>query len=148
MAAYPDVEALLCNWLVERLQAGPQGVHRRIVPEVPDDLITDTALPCSVIERIGGYDHVIGLDVCRINVDTYTTGPDPLQARSAALARAEDIRREIRLHLVGKTLSLAGPVVSKVVVVSAPTIRPYDSRHQIRKAQALYQISAHASLTD
>lgn len=141
MPNYPDVEQLLCDWLADILEASPTGLHRRFLPEVPSDLVSSTGMPCHVIERFGGADTVPGLDVARINIDTFATGPDPVQARAAARERAEDVRRVIVLHLAGKVL--AGASISRVAVMSAPTIRPYDSRNQIRKAGASYQISIH-----
>ena len=148
MAAYPDVEQLLCDWLIARHGAGPDGLFRRIVTEVPPDMLAFGATPCAVLERFGGADSVVGLDNPRVNVDVFCAGTDPLVARAAALARGEDIRRAIRLHLVGTALGPFGPVVSRVRVESAPTIRPYDSRNQIRRSQAVYEIRLHSRLTD
>jgi hypothetical protein len=145
MPNYPNVEQLLCAWLVDVLEVSPTGVHRRVLPEVPSDLVSATGMPCHVVERFGGADVVPGLDVARINIDTFTTGGDPLKARAAALERAEDVRWVIVLRLVGKTLGgpTVGAVVSRVAVMSAPTIRPYDSWNQIRRASAAYEIRIH-----
>lgn len=144
MPNYPDIETLLAAWLVDWLGAGPASpTLRRVVSELPDDLFGGNATPCAVIERFGGYDTIPGLDIARVNIDVYCLGPDPLQAREAALARGEDIRRAIRLNLTGRTLGLGGPVVSKTVVMSAPTIRPYDSRRQVRRSQAAYELRLH-----
>lgn len=149
MPAYPDPAMALIDWLVATLPAGPGEDIRRILPEVPSDLIragVSGSLPCAVVNRYGGFDPLPGLDDCAIDIDVYCLGPDPMQARTAALARSEDIRHAIRTRLVGQRLGLGGPVVSRVRVVSAPTIRPYDSLGQIRKAQASYAIRLHAPL--
>jgi hypothetical protein len=144
---YVDAESALVNWLAVILDAGPTGTFRRVVTELPGDVFSNTGMPCVLVERFGGADHLPGLDVVRLSVDVYCTGPDPLQARAAAIARGEDVRRAIRLHLPGRTIGgLGGAFVSKVVTESAPTIRPYDSRHQVRRSQASFAVYLHNRL--
>lgn len=145
MPTYIDAETALVGWLAEVLDAGPHGLFRRVVTELPEDVFTDTGMPCVLVERFGGADDIPGLDVVRISVDVFCTGPDPLQARAAAIARGEDVRRTIRLQLPGKTIGGTG-FVSKVVTEAAPTIRPYDSRYAIRRVQASYAIHMHNRL--
>lgn len=149
MANYPDPAQALIDWLVATLPAGPGEAIRRILPEMPLDLIRPGAggsLPCAVVNRFGGFDPLPGLDDASIDIDVYCLGPDPMQARTAALARSEDIRHAIRTRLTGVQLGIGGPVVSRIRVVSAPTIRPYDSLGQIRRAQASYGIRLHSAL--
>lgn len=149
MANYPDPAQALIDWLVATLPAGPGKAIRRIVPEMPLDLIRPGAsgsLPCAVVNRFGGFDPLPGVDDASLDIDVYCLGPDPMQARSAALARSEDIRRAIRLRLTGVQLGIGGPVVSRVRTVSAPAIRPYDSLGQVRRAQASYQLRLHSPL--
>lgn len=149
MPSYPDIEQLLCDWLADQLPAGPEENFRQIKPEPPADMFGTPGMPCAVIERIpGGGDRIPGLDVARISVEVYCTGTDPHTARAAAIARGEDIRRVIALHVVGKTLGDNGPVVSWRRTVQAPVIRPYDPRGQIRKTQAIYDLGLHAVLND
>ncbi len=144
MPNYPDPVQALIDWLVQTLPAGPGELIRRVLPEFPLDLVRPGAggsLPCAVVERIGGFDPYLGVDVVRVNVDVYAVGPDPMQARAAALARSEDIRRAIRVQLPGK--HMAGIWVNKTSTETGPTIRPYDSLHQIRRAQAAYELTSH-----
>lgn len=147
MPSYPDIEERLCDWLAGQLPTGPDALFRRFVPEMPGDMFgSSTGTPCVVIERYGGADDLLGLDVANLNIDVYCHGPDHMQARAAAKARGEDIRRVIRLHLVGAVLGLGGPSVSKVRTLSGPTIRPYDSRAAIRRSQASYSVTLHAPI--
>jgi hypothetical protein len=146
---YPDPADALIGWLVTNLPAGPGEALRRIVPELPLDLFrTGNAgsLPCAVVSRYGGFDDVPGLDDCAIDVDVFSLGTDPMQARTAALGRAEDIRHAIRTRLPGQQIGVGGPVVSRVRVISAPCIRPYDSLGQVRRAHAAYQVRFHSAL--
>lgn len=139
-----DVEQALCDWLIAELDAGPTGMHRRVVTEVPVDLHTGNATPCHVVERFGGPTLYPGFSEVRFDVTTYCTGPDPVQARAAALARAWDVCTAIWRRLPGKTIGgVAGAAVSQRRVLTEPIIRPYDSRNQIRRAQATYQIRLH-----
>lgn len=142
-----DVEQALCDWLIVELAAGPTAAHRRFVPETPTDLFSPTGMPCHVIERVGGPSLYPGFSEVNFDVTTYTTGPDPLQARAAALARAWDVCRVILLRLPGRTIGgVHGATVAKRRVLTEPTIRPFDSRNQVRRAQAMYQVRLHAAL--
>lgn len=145
MPNYPDPVTALIGWLAELLGAGPESDHRRIVPEQPTDLLSaPERLPTTVIERIGGFDPHPGLDIVRVNADTYATGPDPHAARSAALARAEDVRRAVRIEL--PCSDMGGIWVAKTTVVAAPTIRFWDTGASIRRAQATYELTVHTPL--
>lgn len=147
MPNYANPVRAFIDWLVVTLPVGPAELSRRAVPEMPDDLVRagiGGSLPCHVVTRIGGSDPLLGLDVVRLNVDTYALGPDPMQAQDAVLERAEDIRRAVRLVLPGKRMG--GIWVNRTSTETAPTIRPYDSRNQIRKAQAAYGIWCRGTL--
>ncbi len=147
MPNYPDIEDRLCDWLATKLPTGPDALFRRWVSEMPGDMFGNpTGTPCVVIERYDGADDVPSLDVALLNIDVYCHGPDPLQARRAAKARGEDIRRTIRLHLVGSVLGAGWPSVSKVRTLSGPTIRAYDSRAAIRRSQASYEVHVHSPI--
>jgi hypothetical protein len=146
---YPNPRKALVTWLVATLPAGPSHPIRRIVPEMPPDLFrtgNEGSLPCAIVNRYGGHDPLPGLDDAAFDVDLYCLGPDPMQAADAALDRSEDIRHALRWRLTGVQLGAGGPVVSRVQTISAPTIRPYDSRHQVRRAQASYSIRFHSAL--
>jgi hypothetical protein len=149
MPRYPDIERLLCDWLLDVLPVGPEEDFRQVQPETPADLLTYPGMPCVVVERIpGGGDRVPGLDAARVSVDVFCTGGNTHEARAAAIARGEDIRRAIGLHIVGKTLGDGGPVVSWRRVIQEPVIRAYDSRDQIRRTHAIYAFGIHSPLTD
>lgn len=138
---YPDDETWLCAVLAQVLPTGPDETFRRHVTEVPDDLHNVRLVPCNVVERYGGADRVIGLDVARFNIDTFATGPNAVAARSAALARGHDIHNAVMRKLAGRTFY--GVAVSKVGSVSRPTIRFYDSRQTLRRAQQSVQLHLH-----
>ncbi len=144
MPNYADPIVALIDWLTTVItvarDATSDAGYRRLLPEDPDTMPVDD-LPLGVIVRVGGHDPLEGLDVVRLNVDTYCTGPDPFAARSAALARAEDIRRAVRLWLPGQWMGDLW--VSRTRTESAPTIRPYDKSRTVRKAQAVYELRLH-----
>lgn len=145
MPNYPNPTRLLQTWFADMLDTGPDGTFRRWLTSTPVDLHVVENLPTVVLTRYGGADGVVGLDDCNIDANVYCTGPDPMLAEDAALERAEDIRRAVRLWLVGTVLGdEGGPVVSRIRTISAPTIRPYDSRHQIRKAHYAFAMRLHS----
>lgn len=148
MPNYPNPRKALVDWLVVTLPAGPGELIRRIVPEMPTDLVRagPTGMPCVVVNRFGGFDPLPGLDDASLDVDVYCFGTDPMQASDAALDRSEDVRRLLRWRLTGVQLGIGGPVVSRVRTISAPAIRPYDSLGQVRRAQASYQVRLHSAL--
>lgn len=150
MPNYPDPIEAIIGWLALHLGAAPDGEHRRILPEQPADLHSAVErLPTTVVERVGGYDPHPGVDLVRFNTDTWATGPDPMWARAAALARAEDIRRAVRVEMPGTWLGdpdNGGIWVARTAVVAAPTIRPWDTAAPLRRAQATYQIVVHTPL--
>lgn len=145
-----DLEQALCDWLIAILDAGPTALHRRVVTEPPDDLLAAAALPCHIVTRIGGPTIVVGLSEPRLDISTYATGTDPHTARAAALARANDVHRAIVLYLpnqhIGGVDGAGGGFINRVWVDTEPVIRPYDSRNQIRKAQAVYRFRVHRPL--
>jgi hypothetical protein len=132
---YADPATLLLTWLA----ATTPSTARRWLTEPPDDMIAD--LPIVVANRYSGADDLPGLDIAHIDLDVYATGPDPHAARAAALDRAEDLRRTIRRSLAGAVI--AGVAVQRVRTITAPTIRPYDSRGQIRRAHQAVQMWLH-----
>ncbi len=145
----PDPATAFIDWLATLLGAGPEAEHRRILPEQPTDLHSAVErLPTTVVERIGGYDPHPGVDLVRLNCDTWATGPDPYTARAAALARAEDIRRAVRIELPATWLGEAenGIWVARTTVVAAPTIRFWDTAAPVRRAQATYELVVHTPL--
>lgn len=144
MPAYDDPETLIVNWLADTLPAGPHEDFRRVVTEIPPDLFANVDnLPAVLVERFGGNDPHPGLDIVRLAVDDFCTGPDPIQARKAAIDRGNDIRRHMVLNLANQRLGDDGPWVSKVRVDQAPTIRPYDTSGAIRRAHAAYSLWLH-----
>lgn len=142
-----DVEQALCDWLIADLQAGPTGVHRRFVPEIPGDLFSPTGMPCHVVERVGGPTLYPGFSQVNFDISTYSMGVEPgLGPRATVLQRAWDVCNAILLRLPGQRIGgPGGAVVSKRRCLTEPTIRPYDSRHQVRRAQAMYSIRLHAT---
>lgn len=135
MPNYADPATLLLTWLAAQTPA----TANRWLTEPPDDMLGD--LPIVIANRYAGADDTPGLDVAYVDLDVYATGPDPMQARTAALDRCEDLRRVMRRSLVGKVLS--GVAVQRLRVVSAPTIRPYDSLARIRRAHTSVQVWLH-----
>ncbi len=149
MPAYPNFRKLLVAWLVDTLPAGDGLPIRRVLPEFPPDPFrpgNTGSVPFAVVNRYGGNDPLPGVDDAAFDVDMYCFGPDPFQAADAALDRAEDIRYLIRMRLLGRQLGVGGPAVARVHTISAPTLRPYDSRGDVRKAQASYSIRFHSPL--
>lgn len=144
MPNYPNPAKLLQGWFPTVLDTGPEMPFRRWLTSAPDDLGNADMAPTVVLTRYGGFDGVVGLDDCAIDVDVYATGPDPMQAADIALERCEDIRWAVRTLLTGTVLGEDGPVVSRIRSIAAPTIRPYDSRYQIKKAHYAFQMRLHA----
>lgn len=130
MAGFVDVETLLINWLTTSL--GYKYASDELPTNLVDLLRTD---PVIVVERFGGSDQTIGLDVARVDIDTYGN------SRAGAKLHAETIRAGMRLHLTKHVH--AGTVVSKVETISAPTHAPYDSKRAVRRFTASYQVTLH-----
>lgn len=152
MPNYPNAAKLLQAWYPTVLDTGPQLPFRRWLTSTPDDLGNVDMTPTVVLGRYGGYERTVGLDDAAVDVTVYATGPDPMAAEDAALDRAEDIRRANSLWLVGTVLTLADAggnvtgqaTVSRIRTIAAPTIRPYDSRYQIKKAHYAFSVRLHA----
>lgn len=127
MAPYADVETLLSDWL--KTQLG----FANVVHELPTNLMF--VMPLVVVERFGGTDNVITLDIARVDIDVFC--PD----RATAKANAEKIRTAMRWQLPGYVAN--GTTVARVETLSAPSIAPFDSRNSIRRASASYQVRLH-----
>jgi hypothetical protein len=132
---YPNPARLYVDWLATNTPA----TANRWLTAVPDTLTAD--LPIVVATRYGGNDPHIGLDIANLDVNVYATGTDPMQAEDAALDRCEDVRRTTRLHLPGRLA--AGVWVNRVRIIAAPTIRPYDSAGQVRRAHMAVALTLH-----
>lgn len=93
-------------------------------------------MPLHVVERFGGSDATITLDVARLDIDTFCAD------RTTALGHAETIRQAARTRLRGY-IYLNRSVVGKVETISAPSIAPYDSRNSVRRATQAVQLHLH-----
>lgn len=127
MGAYVDVASLIGGWISSTL-----GLTN-VVHELPTNLIY--VMPLVVVERFGGADDTITLDVARLDVDVFC--PD----RASALSQGERIRQAMRTQLVGYTA--LGTTVMRVATISAPTIAPFDSRDQVRRCTQSVQVHLH-----
>jgi hypothetical protein len=125
---YVDAAELVAAWL-RTVLGYPNVTH-----ELPTNLRFD--MPLHVVERFGGADQTITLDVARLDIDTFC--PD----RATALGHAETIRQATRTRLA-RWVYLARTTVAKVETISAPTIAPYDSRNQVRRATQAVQLTLH-----
>ncbi len=139
MANYPHAARAYLTWLATKT---PSTANRWLT-STPTNLTDD--LPIVVCNRYAGADTHVGVDVVHLDVNVYATGPDPMLAEDAALDRCEDLRRVTRLHLPGRLA--AGLWVNKVRTITAPTIRPYDSAGQIRKAHMAVALHLHTPIS-
>ena len=145
MPNYPPPIKAFIAWAVDTLAVHPEGVHRRILREEPGDLLAaPQLLPTHVVGRHGGFDRELGVDVIRVVVDTFATGPDPEQASDAAVERAEDIRYAVRVLLPGT--DMAGIWIARTRCTSAPAIRYWGKTGAVRRAQAIYELTTHTPL--
>lgn len=124
---YANVEDLLAGWLKTVLG------YEHVVHEQPTNL--RFVLPLIVVERFGGADGRIGLDIANVDVDVFAT------SRADAAAQAENIRRSIRMTLPGYVHG--GTVIAKTETISAPSHAPWDSTAQVRRFVAAYRIHLH-----
>ncbi len=131
MGNYVDLEQLLADWL--KVTLGYVNVVHEVPPNLVDLCRTN---PVVVVDRFGGADSTITIDVARIDVDVFAS------SRDAAKLHGEAIRQAMRVRLPRTTLGGATHVL-KVETVSAPTVVAYDSRNDIRRTAAGYQISTH-----
>lgn len=131
MGSYVDLEQLLADWLKATLG------FVNVVHEVPTNLVDLCRTnPVVVVDRFGGADRTITIDVARVDVDVFGS------SREAVKSHGEAIRRAMRTQLPRTTLGGATHVL-KVETVSAPTVVAYDSRNTLRRTTAAYQISTH-----
>lgn len=125
-----DVEQILSDWLTDQL--GP--LVQRVLTERPSDLLAK--LPTGVVTLIGGGDDQANLTRPRVDVDWYAAGRDAgvqLASRAHAL-----MRYELRNHRTAD-----GHVITAVRTSSTPRRLPYDSRNQIWRYGASYEIWLH-----
>lgn len=127
MGAYVDVEALIVAWL--KMVVG----FVNVTTEYPTNAVF--TMPLVVVERLGGSDQTITLDVCHLDVDVYAAD------RTSAKTQAETIRRAIRVLLPGYMWQ--GTTITRTATISAPSHAPFDSRAAVRRVTAAYQIYAH-----
>jgi hypothetical protein len=125
---YVDAAELFAAWLKATLG------YENVIHELPTNL--QFLMPLVVVERFGGGDQTITLDVARLDIDTFCAD------RATALGHAETIRQAMRTRMRGY-IHLNRTVVGKVETISAPTIAPYDSRNSVRRATQAVQIHLH-----
>jgi hypothetical protein len=127
---YVDVEELVVTWMKSR------DGYVNVVTEVPANL--QFAMPLWVVERFGGSDSVLTIDVANVDIDVYAAD------RPSAKALAEALRQDIRIHLTGyRPVASPQTVVAKVETISAPIHAPYDSKARVRRFTAAYRIYLH-----
>lgn len=124
---YANIEDLLADWF-KTVLGYPNVTH-----ELPTNL--DFVLPLVVVERFGGNDATITIDVANVDIDVYAS------SRTAALDHGEHIRQALRTKLRGYTTG--GVTFGLPKTISAPTIAPFDSRTIVRRCTAAYQILTH-----
>ena len=127
LGSYVDIEALLIHWAKTVLGLA------NVTTEYPTNAIF--VMPLFVVERFGGSDSTITLDVCHVDIDVYAAD------RASAKANAETIRAGIRTRLPGYVWQ--GTTISRTATISAPSHAPFDSRAAVRRITAAYQIHAH-----
>lgn len=96
-----------------------------------DDLLSEN-LPVIRVERIGGFERSVVLDVARVDVDVFAA------TRSEARSLSEDVRSELVHTLPGKAISDA--IVGEVVTAAAPARVPHDDS-SLRRYSATYEVS-------
>jgi hypothetical protein len=130
MADYGDAEDFLVAWLKLRFATN------NVIDELPYNLTF--VMPLIVVERFGGGTKVLGLDQANVDVDVFQ--PD----RAAAKAYAGNVRRAIEMELPGYRSGMSH--ISRAENISAPTIAPWDSNRQIRRATSAYRLTLHTAL--
>ena len=128
MAGYVPAETVLVEYLTGKF---PDAF---VCTETPDNL--EEVLPAIQVERIGGTDSVITLDVARVDVDVFAA------SREDARNLSEEVRSLLRNDLIGLTIS--GAVVADVVTVSAPAKQFWDST-TLRRFVATYEATIHCN---
>lgn len=130
MPNFPDAATLVITWAKDALGV-TNACHQ--LPTNYAQTLSDG--PVHVVERFGGADRLPGLDVAHIAVDTYGMG------RAGTLDAAETLRRGLIL-LQGRAVNRV--TFSRVATISAPIVRPFDSR-SIVLVTASYQLTLHAA---
>lgn len=128
---YPNIEALLVDWLKTRLTV--KQIHAGDIPDdVPPNL--SAAVPVIMIARFGGPDTVLGFDNPRLDVDVFAS------SRTAAFALAERIRREVLVNLPRQMLGAA--VITRAQTFGPPISAPWDAS-AVRRITAAYELGVH-----
>jgi GGDEF domain-containing protein len=132
---YITVEQVFGDWLKATL-GYPNLTH-----ELPTNLTF--LMPLVVVERFGGSDATVPFDTAHVDVDVYAP------TRADALAHGEHIRQAIRTKLHGHTMTVTtttgsvGVTFGRPQTISAPKIVTFDSKSQIRRSTASYQLLLH-----
>lgn len=124
---YASVEQILVGWIKTVLG------YENVATELPTNLTF--LMPLVVVEKFGGTDDTITLDVSRVDIDCLAP------TRADALAHGEHIRQAIRTKLRGYTVG--GVTFGQAHTIGAPTAAPFDSKHRVRRCTASYQILTH-----
>src|SRR5690625_2300331 len=122
VAGYVPAETVLVEYLTGKF---PDAF---VCTETPDNL--EEVLPAIQVERIGGTDSVITLDVARVDVDVCAA------SREYAPNLSEEVRSLLRNDLIGQTV--AGAVVADVTTTVAPTKQFWVSS-SLRRFAATYE---------
>lgn len=128
---YPDIEALLADWLKTAL-----GITGVIAGDIPDDVPSnlDYIVPLVIVSRFGGTDRVLSLDSPRVDVDCFAA------TRDTAKALGEKVRRAIRVVLPRQILG--GAVITRTATFSSPTVVAWASG-PVRRVTAAYELGVH-----
>src|SRR2546421_967032 len=122
---YADVEELFKTWLQSVLG------YENVVHEQPTNLTF--VMPLIVVERFGGSDPVITLDLPHVDVDVFA--PD----RASAKAHANTIWQAARTRMPGYVYA-GRTVVNRVATINGPVRVPWDSRNQVRRYTLALQL--------
>jgi hypothetical protein len=125
---YADVEALVKQWLTTTL------AYTNVTHDLPTNLAF--VLPLIVVERFGGSDDVITLDVARVDLDVFAASRDT--AKQHALTIWSALRTRLPGHVHDNTT-----VVGKVKTISPPTKAAFDSRNTVHRFTMAVQIHLH-----
>lgn len=123
---YTSGRALLKHWLKTVIG------YENVTYTHPTNL--NFLMPLVVVDRFGGADTRLALDVCHLDVDVFAPDDDTAEAHS------ETIRQAMRMRLPGFIYNDRA-VVNQVKTISAPTRAQWDSRNQVRRYTAAYQVT-------
>jgi hypothetical protein len=126
-----DVELILQQWLLGQLGTAVTGVYT----ETPSNLLA--TMPLLVLQDLGSVQDLVTLTMPRVDVVTYAAGRDDGQQL------AGKIHDLIRLTLINHRTP-DGHVLTCTGSNGRPRKLPYNSRAQVWKFGATYQLSLHA----